>query len=162
MESLRGYFLGVTIVAAFNAVVVTIGALILGVPLAGTIAAVTFIGAYIPYLGAWAAGAFAVLLALGNSGADAAAGMIVVEILANGVLQQMVQPFAMGAALGIHPLAVLIVTIGGGALFGMVGLVLAAPLVSAAVRISADLAKARAAEQEAAAGPSAEPEAAPA
>jgi predicted PurR-regulated permease PerM len=162
LQSLRGYFLGVSIVAAFNAVVVTIGALILGVPLAGTIAAVTFIGAYIPYLGAWAAGAFAVLLALGNSGADAAAGMIVVEILANGLLQQLVQPFAMGAALGIHPLAVLIVTIGGGALFGMVGLVLAAPMVSAAVRISADLAKARAAEEEAAAGPSPEPEATPA
>ena len=108
-------------------------------PLVGTIAAVTFIGAYIPYLGAWAAGAFAVLLALGDAGADAAAGMIVVELLANGVLQQLVQPFAMGAALGIHPLAVLIVTIGGGALFGMVGLVLAAPMTSAVVRISADL-----------------------
>jgi predicted PurR-regulated permease PerM len=148
LQSLRGYFLGVTIVAAFNAAVVTIGALILGVPLAGTIAAVTFIGAYIPYLGAWAAGAFAVLLALGSSGVDAAAGMILVELLANGVLQQMVQPFAMGAALGIHPLAVLIVTIGGGALFGMVGLVLAAPMVSAAVRISADLARARADTRE--------------
>ena len=65
--------------------------------------------------------------------------MIVVQLLANGLLQQLVQPFAMGAALGIHPLAVLIVTIAGGALFGMVGLVLAAPLTSAVVRISADL-----------------------
>ena len=46
----------------------------------------------------------------------------------------------MGAALGIHPLAVLIVTIAGGALFGAVGLILAAPLVSAVTRISADLA----------------------
>ncbi len=146
LQSLRGYFLGVTIVAAFNATVVTIGALILDVSLVGTIAAVTFIGAYIPYLGAWAAGAFAVLLALGSSGTDAAAGMIVVELLANGVLRQMVQPFAMGAALGIHPLAVLIVTIGGRALFGMVGLVLAAPLTSAVARITADLSKARAAE----------------
>ena len=51
----------------------------------------------------------------------------------------MVQPFAYGAALGIHPLAVLIVTIGGGALFGTAGLVLAAPLTSAVVRIAADL-----------------------
>ena len=146
LQSLRGYFLGVTIVAAFNAVVVTIGALILGVPLIGTIAAVTFLGAYVPYLGAWGAGAFAVLIALGNGGADAAAGMIVVELLANGVLQQLVQPFAMGAALGIHPLAVLVVTIAGGALFGAVGLILAAPLTSAVVRISADLERARAEE----------------
>ena len=149
LGSLRGYFLGVTIVAAFNAVVVTLGALVLGVPLVGTIAAVTFIGAYIPYLGAWAAGAFAVLIALGSSGTDAAAGMIVVQLLANGILQQLVQPFAMGAALGIHPLAVLIVTIAGGALFGTIGLILAAPLTSAITRISADLAKARAAEEQA-------------
>jgi putative heme transporter len=149
LGSLRGYFLGVTIVAAFNAVVVTLGALVLGVPMIGTIAAVTFFGAYIPYLGAWAAGAFAVLIALGSSGTDAAAGMIVVQLLANGILQQLVQPFAMGAALGIHPLAVLIVTIAGGALFGTIGLILAAPLTSAITRISADLAKARAAEAEA-------------
>ena len=163
LGSLRGYFLGVTIVAAFNAAVVTLGAVLLGVPLAGTIAAVTFIGAYVPYLGAWAAGAFAVLLALGDGGADVAAGMIVVELLANGILQQLVQPFAMGAALGIHPLAVLIVTIGGGALFGMVGLVLAAPMTSAVVRISADLSRARAAEGEAAAArePPLSPEPAP-
>ena len=105
-------------------------------PLVGTIAAVTFLAGYVPYLGAWTAGAFAVLIALGGSGTDAAIGMIVVQLLANGLLQQLVQPFAMGAALGIHPLAVLIVTIAGGALFGTVGLILAAPLTSAAVRIS--------------------------
>jgi predicted PurR-regulated permease PerM len=145
--SLRGYFLGVTIVAAFNAAVVTIGALILGVPLIGTIAGVTFVGAYIPYLGAWAAGAFAVLIALGGAGTDAAAGMIVVQLLANGVLQQLVQPFAMGSALGIHPLAVLIVTIAGGALFGSLGLILAAPLTAAITRIAADVAHARAEEE---------------
>jgi predicted PurR-regulated permease PerM len=141
LESLRGYFLGVTIVAAFNAVVVGAGALILGVPLAGTIAAITFVGAYVPYLGAWGAGAFSVLVALGGAGPDAAAGMIVVQLLANGILQQLVQPIAMGAALGIHPLAVLIVTIAGGALFGAVGLILAAPLTSAATRIAADLSR---------------------
>ena len=56
-----------TIVAAFNAVVVLVGALVLGVPLAGTIAVVTFLGAYVPYLGAWTAGAFAVLIALGGA-----------------------------------------------------------------------------------------------
>ena len=143
LQSLRGYFLGVTIVAAFNGVVVGIGALILGVPLAGTIAVVTMVGAYIPYLGAWTAGMFSVLVALGGAGTDAAVGMIVVQILANGALQQLVQPLAMGAALGIHPLAVLIVTIAGGALFGGIGLVLGAPLTAAATRISADLARAR-------------------
>src|SRR5436853_5151705 len=84
LQSLRGYFVGVTIVAAFNAVVVTAGALLLGVPKVGAIAIVTFLGAYIPYLGAWGAGAFAVLVALGGAGTDAAIGMAVVQLLANG------------------------------------------------------------------------------
>jgi predicted PurR-regulated permease PerM len=136
----------VTIVAAFNAVLIGGGALVLGVPLAGTIAVVTFIGAYIPYVGAWSAGAFAVLIALGGASPEAASAMILIELLANGPLQQIVQPIAYGAALGIHPLAVLVVTISGGALFGATGLILAAPVTSAIVRISADLSRAQAAE----------------
>jgi putative heme transporter len=150
LQSLRGYFLGVTIVAVFSAVLVGGGALALGVPLAGTIAIVTFIGGYVPYLGAWTAGAFSVLLALGGSGPEAAGGMVVIQLLSNGPLQQIVQPVAYGAALGLHPLAVLVVTIAGGALFGTVGLILAAPITSAIVRISADLARAR---EDAAAAP---------
>jgi len=139
IASLRGYFAGVTIVAAFSAVVVMIGGLIIGVPLIATIGAVTFVAGYIPYLGAWTAGIFTVLLAYGSVGADAALGMAVVQLLANGVLQQMVQPFAMGSTLGIHPLAVLVVTIAGGALFGSIGLIIAAPLVAAAAGIVKDL-----------------------
>jgi predicted PurR-regulated permease PerM len=155
LESLRGYFFGVTIVAVFNAVLVGGGALALGVPLAGTIAIVTLLGAYIPYLGAWTAGAFSVLIALGGAGPEAAGGMVVIQILSNGPLQQIVQPIAYGAALGIHPLAVLVVTIAGGALFGAVGLVLAAPLTAAVVKISADLSRAAQAEKAPAPAPGA-------
>jgi predicted PurR-regulated permease PerM len=143
LESLRGYFLGVTIVALFSAVLVGGAAVVLGIPLAGTIAVVTFIGGYVPYLGAWTAGAFSVLIALGGSGPEAAGGMVVVQLLSNGPLQQIVQPVAYGAALGMHPLAVLVLTIAGGALFGTVGLILTAPLASAILRISADLSRAR-------------------
>ncbi len=139
LGSLRGYFLGVTIVATFSAILVGGGALLIGVPLAGTIAIVTFIGGYVPYVGAWSAGAFSVLLALGGAGPEAAGAMIFIQLLSNGPLQQIVQPIAYGAALGIHPLAVLVVTIAGGALFGPVGLILAAPLTAAALRISGDL-----------------------
>jgi predicted PurR-regulated permease PerM len=144
--SLRGYFAGVTIVAAWSALIVGAGALLLGIPLPGTIAAVTFLGGYVPYIGAWTAGAFAVLIALGGQGPEAALAMAVIVLLANGLFQQLVQPIAYGAALGLHPLAVLIVTIAGGCLFGTIGLVLAAPLVSAAVKISAELTASRAAE----------------
>ena len=152
LESMRGYFLGVTFVALFNATIVGIGAVLLGVPLAGTIAVVTFLGAYIPYLGAWSAGAFSVLIALGGAGTDAAIGMAIIQLLGNGILQQIVQPIAFGTALGIHPLAVLIVTIAGGSLFGAVGLILAAPLTAAATNIAADLRRADEPAEPAAAG----------
>jgi putative heme transporter len=146
IRALQGYFAGVTAVAAFNALIIGLGALVLGLPEVLSIALVNFFAAYVPYLGAWSAGAFTVLVALGSEGAGAAVAMIVIVLLANGALQQLIQPIAFGTALGIHPLSVLIVTIAGGALFGTIGLVLAAPLTSAAVHVSSDLARVRARE----------------
>ena len=159
--SLRRYFLGVTIVAAFNAVVVGTGAYLLDVPLWGTIAVVTFVTAYVPFIGAFVSGAFAVILTLSAQGTSAALVMLVIVILANGLLQNIVQPIAFGATLDLNPLAVLIVTIGFGCLFGMVGLILGAPLTSAAIHISRELAAAKAAEADEAgerAPPDAEPD----
>jgi predicted PurR-regulated permease PerM len=146
IQSLRRYFLGVTIVAVFNAIVVGIGAYLLDIPLWGTIAVVTFVTAYVPFIGAFVSGAFAVLLALSSGGTDTALIMLVIVILANGLLQNIVQPIAFGATLDLNPLVVLIVTIGFGSIFGMIGLVLGAPLTSAAVHISRELAAAKAAE----------------
>jgi predicted PurR-regulated permease PerM len=155
MTSLRRYYLGVTIVAAFNGVVVGLAALVLDVPLAGTIAVVTFVTAYVPYIGAFVSGAFAVVLALGGKGTSTALIMLVVVILANGLLQNIFQPVAFGATLRLNPLVVLIVTISAGCLFGMIGMIVAAPLTSAARQISGKLAEARrvAALQAAAAVP---------
>ena len=150
IQSLRRYFLGVTIVATFNAFVVGVAAVLLDVPLAGTIAVVVFVTAYIPFIGAFISGAFAVLLTLSSQGTTAAAIMLVVVILANGLLQNIVQPIAFGATLDLNPLVVLIVTIGFGSLFGMVGMVLAAPLTSAAIHISKELTAAKVAEEAAA------------
>lgn len=157
IASLRGYFRGVTLVAGFNGVVVGLAALVLDVPLAGTIAVVTFVTAYVPYIGAFVAGAFAVLLALGAQGTGVAVAMLIVVILANGLLQNIVQPFAMGSALHLNPLVVLVVTIGAGCLFGMLGLVLAAPLVSAAVQIAKQLNQPLEAPEAAVEPPSAAP-----
>ncbi len=159
--ALRGYFLGVTAVAAFNGILIGLGALVLGVPLAGTIAVMNFAAAYIPYLGAWTAGLATVLIALGAEGTSAAIPMAILVLLANGALQQMIQPIAYGATLGIHPLAVLIVTIAAGSIFGMLGLVLAAPMTSAIVKISGDLARAKASEDAQAADASPETAQAP-
>src|SRR6266550_1857386 len=144
IRSLRGYFKGVTIIAGFNGLVVGIGALLLGVPLAGTIAVVSFVTAYVPFIGAFVAGAFAVVIALGAQGTTIALVMLLIVLLANGLLQNILQPFAMGSALDLHPLVTLVTTIAAGCIFGTLGLILAAPLLSAAVHVSRHLALARA------------------
>ena len=147
ISSMRRYFLGLTIVAAFNGVVVGLGAYLLDVPLAGTIAVVTFVLAYIPFIGAFVSGAFAVILALASQGTEVALIMLVIVLLANGLLQNIVQPVAFGATLDLNPLAVLIVTISAGGLFGMIGMIVAAPLTSAALKVNRDLMAAKAAAQ---------------
>src|SRR5262249_34842121 len=121
-----------------------LGAPTLGVPLAGTIAVVTLVTAYIPFIGAFVSGAFAVTLALGSKGTTTALIMLVIVILANGALQNVVQPIAMGATLRMNPLLILGVSFSACAFFGMAGMVLAAPLTSAAIHISRDLSRVRA------------------
>jgi predicted PurR-regulated permease PerM len=141
--SLRRNFIGVTIVATFNAVVVGIGAVLLDVPLAGTIAVVTLVTACVPFIGAFVSGAFAVVLALGSGVTSTALVMLVVVLLANGLLQNIVRPIAFVATLDLNPLLVLVVTIAAGSLFGMFGLILAAPLVSAGIHIVRDVGEIR-------------------
>jgi predicted PurR-regulated permease PerM len=127
---LRRYIVGLTALGAFNAVVVGTGAAILNLPLIGSIMVVTLLGNYVPYLGAFFAGAFAVLIALSAGGLDTALWMLLFVILANGSLQTILTPFAYGAALNISPLTTLLVTILGGLTAGALGVALAAPIAA--------------------------------
>lgn len=139
---IRGYVVGLTLLGAFNAAVVGLGALVLGVPLVGALIVVTLIGNYVPYLGAWIAGAYTVLIALAAGGLRTAAIMTVVVFLANGTLQTLLQPFAYGAALRMRPLTILLATVVGGLLAGIIGVMIAAP-VAAVVQHTAQLLRAR-------------------
>jgi predicted PurR-regulated permease PerM len=131
VRAFRGYALGLTMLGAANAVVVAVGALIFGVPLVGAIALVTFVASYVPYFGACVAGAFAVVVAFGDGGLPTALAMLAVVLLANNTIQNVLEPFAFGRPLRLHPLVVLLVTTAGTLLFGLMGAILAAPLTSA-------------------------------
>ena len=125
----RGYILGSTLIGLFNAAVISLGALLVGVPLAGTLGIVAWMMNYIPFFGAIISGAFAVLIAYGAGGLSMAIPMLIIVIIANGFLQTLVSQFALGSTLRLHPLVVLIATTAGGILFGAVGGVFAAPFV---------------------------------
>ncbi|RYU11623.1 AI-2E family transporter [Nocardioides iriomotensis] len=130
VHAFRGYALGLTELGVANAVVVGLGALVLDVPHAGAIALVSFIGSYVPYFGAFVAGGFAVVVALGAHGLPVALTMLAIVLLANNTIQNLLEPFAFGRSLRLHPLVVLITTTAGTLLFGLMGAILAAPLTS--------------------------------
>jgi predicted PurR-regulated permease PerM len=126
----RRYFVGLTWIALMNAVVITLGALVLRVPFVAGIGILCFVAAYIPYVGAFLSGAFAVLLALGSGGTGTALAMVGVVILANSVLENLARPLTFGAVLRLHPLVVLLVTLAGGVLGGAIGMMIAPPIAA--------------------------------
>jgi putative heme transporter len=131
---LRQYWLGRTIVSAIVASVVGLASLLMGLPLIGTLMAVTFVGGYIPYIGAVIGGALAVMVAIGTNGIPAGVLMLVVVLVANLLIENLVEPLVTGRSLRIHPLVVLLVTTLGGILGGLVGLMMAVPITVIAAR----------------------------
>ncbi|HMG29555.1 MAG TPA: AI-2E family transporter [Jiangellaceae bacterium] len=142
-SAIRGYFKGTTLLAVTNAVPVGLAAWLLGVPLVGAIALVTFITAYVPFFGAIIAGVFACLIALGSQGLTTALIMLAVLLLVNNVLQNFFAPVAYGSSLRLDPLVVLLVTTGAGLIGGVALIVLAAPLTAIISRAAGRLAAAR-------------------
>ena len=136
VRAFRGYARGLTLIGIANGLVVGFGALLLDVPLAGAIGVVSFVTSYVPYFGAFFAGAFAVVLALSEHGLATALAMLAIVLLANNTIQNLIEPFAFGKSLRLHPLVVLIAATIGTLLFGFMGAILAAPLTSAVVNAS--------------------------
>jgi predicted PurR-regulated permease PerM len=133
-RSLRLYFKGTALTAAITSLVVVIPLLILDVPLVGSILIVYFFTSFIPYLGAWIGGAFAVLIAFGAGGAQTALIILVAVIISNGALQSAVNSWLLGSSLRLHPLVVFLVTIAAGVLGGLLAMVLAVPLTAVVVQ----------------------------
>jgi len=124
------YFVDLTVLGVFNAVVVVVGALILDVPLIGTVAVIT-LGSYVPYVGL-VAGAFPVPIALGADGTSTTLWMLLIGFLANGLWQTIVSTFAYGAVLDVSPLVLLITALLGATPAGVAGVALAARVAAIA------------------------------
>ena len=133
VKDLRGYFRGQTGIALMNGVAIGLSAAIIGVPAAVAIGVVNFFCAYIPYLGAFFGGAFAVLMALGEGGLSLALLMLALTLGVNLLLENLLQPVLIGDSLDVGPLPILLATTLGGMVAGMVGLVLAAPILAIVV-----------------------------
>jgi len=128
--AMRGYFRGTTITGLVVATCIGLAMWIMGVPLAGTVAVVTFLTCYIPFFGAIISGAFAFMIALGSAGLPTAVTLLVVVLITQNVLQTVINARVMGDSLNLHPLVVLVATMMGSIFGGLLGAALGAPLAA--------------------------------
>ncbi|KKH94663.1 hypothetical protein EO95_18430 [Methanosarcina sp. 1.H.T.1A.1] len=133
-RSIRLYFRGTALTAAITAVVVAVPLIILKVPLIGSILILYFFTSFIPYIGAFIGGAFAVIIAFGSGGAETALIIAVAVTISNGALQNAINTWALGTTLKVHPLVVFLVTIAAGVVGGALAMILAVPLTAVAIQ----------------------------
>ena len=132
VDVLGGYIRGTATVAAVDAIGIGVALAILQVPLALPLAVIVFLTAFIPIVGATAAGILAALVALVASGPGAALIVIIVVVAVNQLEGNFLQPVVMARSLKLHPLIVLIALTIGTVLAGIVGAVLAVPIAAVA------------------------------
>lgn len=137
-RSLIGYVRATCLVALVDAVGIGTGLAIMGVPLALPLASLVFLGAFIPLVGAVLTGGIAVIVALIAKGWVYALITLGLIIAVQQLEAHVLQPIVMGRAVSVHPLAVVLAIAGGGVLAGIVGALLAVPIVAvlnSAVRV---------------------------
>ena len=132
-KTVSSFMLGQTIIAAIDAVFIWLGAVLLGVPNASAVLMLTFLGAFIPYIGAFVAGMVAVLLALSDGGLATGLAMLAVVVAVQVIEGNVLQPWIQGRAVRLHPLVVALAVVAGGALAGFLGILLAVPVCAATV-----------------------------
>ena len=130
-DAISGYTRGIVIVAFCDAVLVFIGLTILQVPLAPALAAVVFIGAFIPVIGAPVATFFAAVVALAERGAVVALLVVALTIVVGSFDGDVLQPLVMGKAVSLHPLAIVFAIAAGGIAMGIIGALIAVPVAGA-------------------------------
>lgn len=123
---------GTAIVALADAVAIGVGLWLLGVPLALPLAVIVFIGAFIPLVGATAAGILAALVALVGNGWVVALIVVVIVLAVNQLQGNFLQPVVMAQSLNLHPLAILVALTAGTILGGIVGAVLSVAIAAVA------------------------------
>ncbi|MYU25655.1 AI-2E family transporter [Streptomyces sp. SID8352] len=131
-RTLTAYVRGTVIVALIDAIFIGLGIYFLHVPMAVPLAVFIFLFAFIPLVGAVMSGALAVVVALVTQGVFAAVMTLVVVLLVQQIEGHILQPFILGRAVRVHPLAVVLSVAAGGMVAGIGGAVVAVPLVAVA------------------------------
>jgi predicted PurR-regulated permease PerM len=135
IRTLRGWLAGTAIAGLVDGVIIGAALALLGVPLAFSLALLTFFGAFFPIVGATVAGVLATLVALVANGFTDAVIVAVVVLVVQQVEGDVILPVVMSRTIKLHPVVVLVALTAGGAVAGIIGALVAVPLTAVAVAI---------------------------
>lgn len=142
-RTFTGYTHGIVLVAATNAVLVGIALYLLGVPLAVPLALLEFVAAFVPLIGSPVALGVAAVVALATEGPLVAALVVALIVVIGQIEGHLLHPLVMSWAVSLHPMVVALSVVAGAIAAGIVGAVVAVPLVSVAWSVHQALRKAR-------------------
>ena len=131
-RTLISYVRATVAVAMVDAIGIGIGLAILGVPLVIPLAALVFLGAFIPIIGSFLAGSVAVLVALVSNGPITALIALAIVVAVMQLEGHVLQPLLLGRAVRVHPLAVVLAIAAGLLIGGIFGALIAVPAVACA------------------------------
>ncbi len=130
--TLSGFLRGTAIVALFDAFFIGLAIYLLGVPLVIPLALLTFLGGFVPIVGAFTAGIAAVAVALVTEGTVDAAILLGAILAVQQLEGNVLQPAVVGRSVELHPIVILLAVTTGAVLWGVVGAFVAVPITSAA------------------------------
>jgi predicted PurR-regulated permease PerM len=129
-DTFSGYARGTVLIALTNGLLAGIFLAILGIPLAAPLAVLVFIGTFIPLVGAPVAMLIAGVVALAADGPFKALIVILGVALIGQIEGHLLQPLIMGRQVALHPVVVAIAIAVGTVLAGILGAVVAVPVVA--------------------------------
>ena len=153
--TLGGYLRGAAALGLVEGVIIGVTLSLVGAQLALPIGVITFLTAFVPFVGAIVAGVLAVLVALATGGLTAAVIVAVVAIVVQQLDNDLLAPIVYGRALDLHPAVILLSITTGGALLGIAGSILAVPVTAVAWNVMAEAKRAPETETD---GPESESE----
>ncbi|WP_051393126.1 AI-2E family transporter [Glycomyces arizonensis] len=131
-STLVQYMRTMIIVAAVDAIAIGFGLWLLDIPLWLPLTTLIFLGAFVPIVGATVSGIVAVVVALVGTDNGLVNALIVLGIvlLVQQLESNLLQPVLMSRAVKLHPLAIVLAVTGGGFTFGIIGALVAVPLLA--------------------------------
>jgi predicted PurR-regulated permease PerM len=130
LERVGGYLRGTAVIAAFDGIVEGLFLVLLGVPNAGALAVIVFLGRFIPYVGGLVSTIVLLFATLASAGQTAAIVLLVLIAILNVIQGKFLAPVIYNRTVHIHPAIALIALPAGAALAGIIGLFAAIPVVA--------------------------------